>query len=175
MTIVIFDILGALDRARSRKPTRSSFTQICCTKCLYTFMAKVPPSLCPSHLVTVGMSTPDSMHRVAKKVTKIVVRNPVHADYPCRPVHGLLAFMDSHHGSFSSFVRSLSPQLFEQLSHIWNHGHFSDLAVLCSSYRITPHNDFASGEITICPSDVRRFSFSKATKGQEPNEGSAVS
>src|SRR6266545_5026202 len=39
-------------------------------RCPYTFIASAPPSLCPSHRLTVGMSTPDSMQRVANKCRK---------------------------------------------------------------------------------------------------------
>src|SRR5438270_2931170 len=40
----------------------------------YVFIANAPPSLCPSQRETVGISTPDSMHRVANKCRKSLLK-----------------------------------------------------------------------------------------------------
>ena len=93
----------------------------------------------------------------------------------CGPVHRLLTFSHTHHRCFERFVRSLRPQSFEKLAHIRNHWHLPDLAVLCSSLRITPHDDLASDEITIWPGDVGSLSFPESAVGQKANQGSAIS
>ena len=97
----------------------------------------------------------------------------MHSDRRCRSIHYLLAFSHKHDGCFGRFVWSFIVKPFKKLAHIRNHWHLPDLTILCSSFRIAPHNEFPSDEITICPSDVCRFSFSKATVSQEPNRGSA--
>ena len=51
--------------------TRCAIAALCWSRrCPYTRIASAPPSLWPSQRATVGMSTPDSMQRVANKWRK---------------------------------------------------------------------------------------------------------
>src|SRR6266480_1742541 len=64
-------ITSALFVGTGEKVTRCAWAILCSRlRCPYVFIASAPPSLCPSQRETVGMSTPDSIQRVANKCRK---------------------------------------------------------------------------------------------------------
>ena len=109
-----------------------------------------------------------------KEMPKVVVGDAVDAQLLAPAIHGLLAFLDLHHGGGGRFLSPLGAQTLQEGDHGGVHGDPAHFAVLGAELRIAGHVDATFAEVAVGPADELSLAFAESAVSQELDEVGAV-